>query len=130
VPEDEKKPSVAPVDLKKIKPVAPKVESAAAKPDAKTAKQPAATPRIWVQIATGADANGLGFDYRRMAKKNAALFANKDGWTAVWGKTKRLLVGPFPDMKAAKKWEADFRKAGGDGFVWQSDKTAVVAKLK
>jgi hypothetical protein len=130
VPEDEKKPSVAPVDLKKIKPAAPKVESAAAKPDAKTAKQPAATPRIWVQIATGADANGLGFDYRRMAKKNAALFANKDGWTAVWGKTKRLLVGPFPDMKAAKKWEADFRKAGGDGFVWQSDKTAVVAKLK
>lgn len=132
VPDDEKKPSVAPVDLKKIKPAAPKVEAVAVKTDsaAKTAKQPAAVPRIWVQIATGSDANGLGFDYRRMAKKNAALFANKDGWTAVWGKTKRLLVGPFPDMKAAKKWEADFRKAGGDGFVWQSDKTAEVAKLK
>jgi tetratricopeptide (TPR) repeat protein len=132
VPEDEKKPSVAPVDLTKIKPAAPKAEAVAAKTDpaAKTAKQSANTPRIWVQIATGSDVNGLGFDYRRMAKKNAALFANREGWTATWGKTRRLLVGPFPDMKAAKKWEADYRKAGGDGFVWQSDKTAEVTKLK
>jgi Flp pilus assembly protein TadD len=132
VPEDEKKPSVAPVDLTKIKPAAPKTETVAAKaePTTKTTKQLAATPRIWVQIATGADANGLGFDYRRIAKKNAALFANREGWTATWGKTRRLLVGPFPDMKAAKKWEADFRKAGGDGFVWQSDKAAEVTKLK
>jgi Flp pilus assembly protein TadD len=129
VPDSEKKPSVAPVDLKKIKP-APKAEPASTKPDAKAAKQPAAGPRIWVQIATGSDVNGLGFDYRRMAKKNAALFAKLEGWTATWGKTKRLLVGPFADMKAAKKWEADFRKGGGDGFVWQSDKTSDVAKLK
>jgi hypothetical protein len=33
-------------------------------------------------------------------------------------------------MKAAKKWEADLRKAGGDGFVWQSDKNTEVEKLK
>ena len=59
-----------------------------------------------------------------------SLFVSHDGWTSPWGKTKRLLVGPFPDMKAAKKWETDFRKAGGDGFVWQSDKTVEVEKLK
>jgi Flp pilus assembly protein TadD len=132
VPDAEKKPSVAPVDLKKIKPAAPKPDAAAiAKADAaKAAKAPAAAPRIWVQIATGGDVAGLGFDFRRHAKKHSALFANREGWTAVWGKTKRLLVGPFPDAKAAKKWEADFRKAGGDGFVWQSEKGAEVEKLK
>lgn len=131
VPDDEKRPSVEPVDLKKIKAAAPKTDAAGAKPDAgKTTKAAAIGPRIFVQIATGADSAGLGYDYRRFAKKFAALFANQDGWTAPWGKTRRLLVGPFPDMKAAKKWEADFRKAGGDGFVWQSDKTTEVEKLK
>jgi hypothetical protein len=132
IPEHEKKPSVAPVDLTKVKPAAPKTEtvSAKAEPVAKAPRQPANAPRIWVQVATGADVTGLGFDYRRMAKKNAALFANREGWTASWNKTRRLLVGPFPDMKAAKKWEADFRKAGGDGFVWQSDGASDVIKLK
>ena len=134
VPEDEKRPSVAPVDLKKIKIAtpAPKVDTAAAKADAaaKAAKQTASTPRLYVQIATGADAAGLTYDYRRMAKKTPGLFANQNGWTSSWGKTRRLLVGPFADQKSAKKWEADFRKAGGGGFVWQSDKSAVVEKLK
>jgi Flp pilus assembly protein TadD len=132
VPEDEKRPSVAPVDLKKIKTAAPKTETTAVKADAsaKAAKQPVSGPRVYVQIATGADVNGLSYDYRRAAKKNAALFSSHEGWTASWGKTRRLLVGPFPDMKAAKKWEADFRKAGGDGFVWQSDKNAEIEKLK
>lgn len=131
VPEDEKKPSTAPVDLKKIKVAAPKPEPVAVKPDAASkGKAAAAAPRIWVQIATGADQAGLGYDFKRMAKKTPALFANREGWTATWGKTRRLLVGPFPDLKAAKKWEADFRKSGGEGFVWQSDKTAQIDKLK
>ncbi len=132
VPEDEKRPSVAPVDLKKIKTATPKPEAVTAKaePATKNAKLPASTPRIFVQIATGADATGLGYDYRRLAKKNAALFAKQEGWTAEWGKTRRLLVGSFPDMKSAKKWEADFRKAGGNGFVWQSGKADQIEKLK
>ncbi len=134
VPEDEKRPSVAPVDLKKIKTVAPapKTENVAAKTEAATkgAKQPVSGPRFYVQVATGANAAGLTYDYRRMAKKTPALFASQDGWTSPWGKTRRLLVGPFADQKSAKKWEADFRKTGGDGFVWQSDKNAEVEKLK
>lgn len=132
VPDDEKRPSVAPVDLKKIKAAAVKAETPQTKADAtaKLPKAPVNEPRIFVQVATGADTAGLGYDYRRMAKKFAALFANQNGWTAPWGKTRRLLVGPFPDMKAAKKWEADLRKAGGDGFVWQSDKNTEVEKLK
>ena len=134
VPEDEKRPSVAPVDLKKIKTTAPapKVDTVAVKADAaaKAAKQTASAPRLYVQIATGADAAALTYEYRRMAKKTPALFANQNGWTSAWGKTRRLLVGPFADQKSATKWEADFRKTGGGGFVWQSDKNAVVEKLK
>jgi hypothetical protein len=34
------------------------------------------------------------------------------------------------DMKIAKKWEGDFRKGGGDGFVWQSANGVEVDPLK
>lgn len=138
IPESEQKPSAVPVDLKKIKPVAPKTVSAVdvsktAKPDAKTipkAKvEPANPARFWVQIATG-DASALGFDYRKWSKKSAELFKGQNGWTSAWGKTSRLLVGPFADQKAAKKWEGDFRKAGGDGFMWKSENGVVVTTLK
>ncbi len=64
-----------------------------------------------------------------MAKKNADLFADTDGWTSPWGKTRRLVVGPFEDIGAAKKFEAGFRKGGGDGFAWISADGTKVNKL-
>ena len=136
IPESEQKASAVPVDLKKLKPAAPKVAAVdiakAGKVDPKTAAKAVATAhpaRFWVQIATG-EANALGYDYRKWTKKSADLFKGKDGWTSAWGKTDRLLVGPFADLKASKKWEADFRKAGGGGFAWKSENGVVVSALK
>ena len=138
IPEDEQKRSFVPVDLKKIKSAV--VKSAAVEPvqknsktDPKSAaksKAEAASPaRFWVQIAAG-EASALGFDYRKWSKKSTDLFKAQSGWTSTWGKTSRLLVGPFADMKAAKKWESDFKKAGGDGFIWKSENGVVVTALK
>ncbi len=136
IPESEQQPSEIPVDLKKLKPVTPKAAadpSKAAKIDPKAAakaKLEAANPaRIWVQIATG-EANGLGFDYRKLTKNNPILFKAQKPWTSPWGKTARLLVGPFADVKAAKKWEGDFKKAGGDAFMWKSEIGVPVDALK
>jgi Flp pilus assembly protein TadD len=136
IPESEQRPSEVPVDLKKLKPVTPKAAadaSKAAKLDPKAAakaKLEAANPaRIWVQIATG-EARGLGFDYRKLTKNNPALFKAQKPWTSPWGRTARLLVGPFPDVKAAKKWEGDFKKAGGDAFMWKSEIGVPVNALK
>lgn len=136
IPESEQRPSEIPVDLKKLKPVTPKAAadaSKAAKIDPKAAakaKLEAANPaRIWVQIATG-EASGLGFDYRKLTKNNPILFKAQKPWTSPWGRTARLLVGPFPDVKAAKKWEGDFKKAGGDAFMWKSEIGVPVDALK
>lgn len=135
IPEDEQKPSAVPVDLNKIKLAAAKavVADAAkiAKPDAKAAVKaaPHSNPaRFWVQIGTGG-ASALGFDYRRLEKKYPALFKGQKGWTSTLGRTDKLLVGPFADLKASKKWEADYKKAGGDGFSWKSDTGVVVTAL-
>lgn len=136
IPESEQRPSEIPVDLKKLKPVTPKAAADASKAPkidpkaAAKAKLEAANPaRIWVQIATG-EASGLGFDYRKLTKNNAILFKAQKPWTSPWGKTARLLVGPFPDVKAAKKWEGDFKKAGGDAFMWKSEIGVPVNALK
>ena len=136
IPESEQRPSEVPVDLKKLKPATPKAVADASKAPkidpkaAAKAKLEAANPaRIWVQIATG-EASGLGFDYRKLTKNNPALFKAQKPWTSPWGRTARLLVGPFPDVKAAKKWEGDFKKAGGDAFMWKSEIGVPVNALK
>ncbi len=92
--------------------------SAAAAEAAKKKDNPA---RTWVQIATGA-ANVMGSEYRRQsAGKNATIFKGQSGYTAPFGRSQRLLVGPFDTMRDANSWLASLKKNGGDGFVWTSD---------
>ena len=86
--------------------------------------------RIWVQIATGSNLKALAFDYNRFSKRNAALFKGKSGSTAEWGQTRRLLVGPFKDKKSAQDWLADYKKAEGDGFLFNSDVGETVEPIK
>ena len=128
IPESESLRKVAPVDLKKIKSAASKAD--ALELEAKSAKtKVAANPaRIWVQIATG-PASAVGYDFRSWTKKKPELFKGRDGWSALWSKSARLLVGPFADLKTAKKWSADFGKAGGNGFLWNSAAGEEVKKL-
>ncbi len=122
IPEQETRSRVVPVDLDEIEPAKPKPkiiakveEKAPVKP-----KEPVHPKRYWVQIATGSNLNALKFDYRRLTKKHPDLFKGQKGWTSPWGQTRRMVVGPFDDFKAAKAFEADYRKDGGDGFAWAS----------
>jgi len=113
---------VVPVDLDEIEPAKPKPKIVA-KPVEKTPvkpKEPEHPKRYWVQIATGSNLNALKFDYRRLTKKHPDLFKGQKGWTSPWGQTRRMVIGPFDDFKAAKAFEADYRKDGGDGFAWAS----------
>lgn len=130
IPESEQQQTVAAVDLKAIQRAQARADAeVTAKEKAKAdAKKPSEPARLWVQVATGAEA-ALGGDYRRLARKSPELFKGKEGWTSPWGRSSRLLVGPFADNKSAKKWEADFRKEGGSGFVWQSETGTAVKKL-
>lgn len=136
IPESEQRSSQVAVDLKTLKPQAPKATAESvkvAKVDPKIAAKAKAErdhpARYWVQIATG-NANALGFDYRKLIKTNSALLKGRSPYTSEWGRTDRLLVGPFPDLTAAKKWEGDYKKAGGDAFMWKSQVGEVVNPLK
>lgn len=153
VPAEERKPTAAPVDLSAVARMQEeqrKAEQAAAakakrEADAKArakaeadakAKAEAerkalikANPsRNWVQIATGRDVSALAFDLRRLRRTYTAL-GDQEGWTAEWGATRRLLVGPFSSVEKAKALQSELRKAGADSFVWQSEAGEVVTAL-
>ena len=85
--------------------------------------------RYWVQIATGSNVSALKYDFRQMKKKNSAIFGDMVGWTSPWGNTRRMVIGPFEDLLSAKKFDAAFRKNGGDSFAWVSSKGTEVNKL-
>ncbi len=147
VPEEEKASTVVPVTPDVIastpvpaprvvtpkpaaaKPATPKAEPAkpAAKPDPKpVAKQP---KRNWVQIASGSDVAALRYDYRNAARKNPDLFKGLSGWSAPYGKTRRMVVGPFDTMAEAQAWQKKYDAAGGQSLVWQSPEGTVVEPL-
>lgn len=78
--------------------------------------------RIWYQIATGGDAAALAFDCRRLQRAHEAAFAGQSCSTAVWNRSRRLLVGPFRTQAAAREWAAAYSRGGGSpGFIWSSD---------
>jgi Flp pilus assembly protein TadD len=101
-----------------------------AKAKEEAAEKKANPARIWVQVATGANAKALATDFGKFAKKSPAVFRGKTGATTEWGKTRRLLVGPFKDRKAAQDWLADHKKAGGDGFLFNSEAGQSVDPVK
>lgn len=120
--EDKKRAEAAEAAKREKDEAAAKAKAEAdAKAKAEAAAKKASPARIWVQVATGANAKALATDFGKFAKKSPALFKGKSGGTTEWGKTRRLLVGPFKDRKAAQDWLADYKKAGGDGFLFNSE---------
>ncbi|HWV13116.1 MAG TPA: tetratricopeptide repeat protein, partial [Sphingobium sp.] len=97
----------------------------AAEEKARLAANPA---RSWVQIGTGADRNALGFTLKGLRRKYDDV-KPQDGWVANWGRTNRLLIGPFASFTRAKAVEAKLKSAGADAFAWQSDAGEVVERL-
>ena len=129
--EDKRKAEAAEAAKREKEETAAKAKAEAdAKAKEEAAKKKANPARLWVQIATGANLKALAFDYNRFAKRNAALFKGKSGSTAEWGQTRRLLVGPFANRKAAQDWLGDYKKAEGDGFLFDSDAGEIVEPIK
>lgn len=103
---------------------------AARKAEAERKAKLAANPsRNWVQIAAGRDPDALAFDLRRMRRTYNEALSGHDGWTATWGQTRRLLIGPFRRPEDARAVVAELKKAGGDAFYWQSDAGEEVTKI-
>jgi Flp pilus assembly protein TadD len=152
VPDSERQPTVAAVDLAEIEAIqaarratrqaaADKVKKAAAakvkaEADAKAKAEAAEKARLaanpsrnWLQIATGANKGALSFTLNGLRKKYPEL-APQDAWIASWGRTNRLVVGPFPSFARAQALEKSLKADGADVFAWKSDVGEDVTRLK
>lgn len=124
---DERKKTLAAADARK-KAEADAAKKAEAKKLADARKAKAAPQRHWVQIATGANPTELAKDFRKMVGKSPVL-KGQTGWSARFGGTRRMLVGPFASQGAAVAYMNKAKAGGVDGFNWTSPEGAEVEKL-
>lgn len=125
------KPDAAP-------PPEPKVVVAPPKPAPKPAPPPKPKPdpakleppRIWVQVAGGADEKALPFTWRRLAKQAPDAFKGRDAWATPVAATNRLLAGPFATAKEAQAFVNQLAGAGIQAFAWTSAAGQKIDKLK
>ncbi|WEK48024.1 MAG: SPOR domain-containing protein [Candidatus Andeanibacterium colombiense] len=96
-----------------------------AKKEAK-AKKPVNPSRIWVQVASGRDRDALGFDWRRFTREEGKLFSGRKGYVAKWGRSNRLLTGPFASEKEAGAFVTKLKKGGTTAFTFTSDEGEAV----
>lgn len=105
------------VDLRKIQPARPKPV------------EPPNPSRIWVQVGVGRAKAQLGFTWRGLVKDYPDLFRGKSASISEWGRTNRLLTGPFETERAADSFLAKLKREELDAFVWTSPAGQVVDPL-
>ncbi|MBC2650998.1 SPOR domain-containing protein [Novosphingobium aerophilum] len=120
VPQGPAAPAPGAVDVRKI---------AAAKPKPVEPPKPVHPSRIWVQVGTGRNLSALAFTWKGLVKDNPDLFRGKSALTTDWGRTNRLLTGPFGTEAQAEAFLSKLKKAGLDAFLWLSPAGQVVDDL-
>jgi Flp pilus assembly protein TadD len=118
----------------------PKAEPVAAKPAPKKPdpKKPAPKkpdpakvdpPRVWVQVAGGANVATLPRAWKAIVAQAPAAFKGKSGWSTPLRATNRVLTGPFKTADDAQDFVNALAKAGVSGFVFTSEAGQKVTRL-
>lgn len=101
------------VDITAIDP--PRERPAPAEP-----RPPAHPSRHWVQLGIGQNVSAFRFDLRRLKREADGLLDDARAFTAPWGQTNRLLVGPFATADEAQQMVSALARAGVDSFRFTS----------
>lgn len=114
-------PASGAVDIRKIAAAKPKIETKITKPSHPS--------RIWIQVGVGRGKGPMQSDWKLLVKDVPELLRGKSASITDWGKTNRLLTGPFETESAAKALLAKLKKQKIDAFVWTSPAGQVVDPL-
>lgn len=112
----------------------PRVETAATtaarQAQAAAASQSAIAPsRLWLQLASGTDANALPREFQRIKARERRLFQDIAGYVAVEPSRARLLIGPFRNAEEAGIFEKDLATVRIPAFKWTSPAGQTVRKI-
>ncbi len=117
----------------------PKVEAAKAKPReiAKKVEPPKEVPKkppeptsqIYVQLASGAHAERMGIEFRRIKAKKPGLFAGRNARVTNGKELFRLVIGPFKTRDDSDAFVNQLAKAGIDGFSYTAPNGMTFEKI-
>jgi hypothetical protein len=97
---------------------------------AKEAAAAKANPaRLWVQVATGSNARGLGTTWRKIREANDKLLKPYGGYSVAFKSTNRVLAGPVKSSADARALVNALDKAGVSATIYSSEAGQEVVKL-
>ena len=83
--------------------------------------------KVWLQLASGRNADALSEQFDRMKRDNSHLFDGITAYVAEGGDRARLVIGPFRGPSDAKIFADDLRSVGIASFRWSnSDSDRIV----
>ena len=86
-------------------------------------------PRVWVQVATGANESGLGITWKRLREKAPDAFKGLSASYTPFKATNRVLVGPFKSNTEARALVNAMSKAGISGNTFASEAGQEILKI-
>ena len=90
---------------------------------------PATRPRIWVQLASGSNADALPAQFNRMKVRYRELFEGINGYVTESADRARLLIGPFKSVSDANIFVEDLESVRVEAFSWTSPPGQMIRKL-
>ena len=89
----------------------------------------AAERKIWLQLASGPNAEALPDQFRRLKNRNRSLFDGISGYVAKSRDRARLVIGPFRGTSDAEIFQQDLQSLGIDAFSWTNSPTDQIVPL-
>ncbi len=107
----------------------PPVAAVASVATANRAVAPAASSKVWLQLASGSDVASLPDQFRRIKRSTRDLLDGIEGHVAEEGSRVRLLIGPFKNRSDANTFAEDLLALNVDAFSWTNRPGQPVRKL-
>jgi hypothetical protein len=113
--------------------VAPPVQTAYAAPVRHQATAPAVagarSRKIWLQLASGPNAEALPSQFRRLKSRNRDLFDGISGYVAKSPGRARLVIGPFRGPSDAQTFAEDLKSVDIESFSWTNSESDQIVPL-
>jgi Flp pilus assembly protein TadD len=84
---------------------------------------------IWLQLASGPDADALRGEFSRMKSRHSDIFDGIKGYVARGSDRARLVVGPFRGPSDAQIFADDLDSVGINSFRWTNSATDQIVPL-
>lgn len=85
--------------------------------------------KVWLQLASGHNAEALPEQFRRLKSRNRTLFDGISGYVARSPDRARLVIGPFRGTSDAEIFQEDLQSVGIDAFSWTNSESDRIVPL-